>query len=372
MRVQAEIDVAAPPDLIWDFVTDPTRYLPLHERHHALGGHDRAGSWARRALPHAHARRLGRGRRNGGDRRVRGAARPRVDLGHRHRPARPLAPASGPAHRTRVELRLQYGVARRASSAGSPSSRRRRPCARACAARCRSCAAGRARAGAGRGRGATGVTRSDDRARLFTETSFVVTATPNAFGRALLRLVKHVDTDARHWVRDRSGEPIAIVVPVTRRLRNAIDGYTRHDVLDASTETKLLALRAGTLTLTVDDPTATRSAASTTPPAAAGASSSSRSTPVSRKARASCAARRPRSATSCPGQGFPRGAYAYGVLEIADTSDATVATATNADMVNNVVEIAPALEPPLRLLAVAFACSLVDHRWMHVPSRSTP
>ena len=27
MRVQAEIDVAAPPDLIWDFVTDPTRYL---------------------------------------------------------------------------------------------------------------------------------------------------------------------------------------------------------------------------------------------------------------------------------------------------------------------------------------------------------
>ena len=27
MRVQAEIDVAAPPALIWDFITDPTRYL---------------------------------------------------------------------------------------------------------------------------------------------------------------------------------------------------------------------------------------------------------------------------------------------------------------------------------------------------------
>ena len=27
MRVQAEIDVAAPPELVWDFVTDPTRYL---------------------------------------------------------------------------------------------------------------------------------------------------------------------------------------------------------------------------------------------------------------------------------------------------------------------------------------------------------
>jgi uncharacterized membrane protein len=27
MRVQAEIDVAAPPALVWDFITDPTRYL---------------------------------------------------------------------------------------------------------------------------------------------------------------------------------------------------------------------------------------------------------------------------------------------------------------------------------------------------------
>jgi uncharacterized protein YndB with AHSA1/START domain len=27
MRVQAEIDVAAPPELVWDFITDPTRYL---------------------------------------------------------------------------------------------------------------------------------------------------------------------------------------------------------------------------------------------------------------------------------------------------------------------------------------------------------
>jgi uncharacterized membrane protein len=27
MRVQAEIDVVAPPGLVWDFITDPTRYL---------------------------------------------------------------------------------------------------------------------------------------------------------------------------------------------------------------------------------------------------------------------------------------------------------------------------------------------------------
>jgi uncharacterized membrane protein len=27
MRVQTEIDVAAPPELVWDFITDPTRYL---------------------------------------------------------------------------------------------------------------------------------------------------------------------------------------------------------------------------------------------------------------------------------------------------------------------------------------------------------
>ena len=41
-------------------------------------------------------------------------------------------------------------------------------------------------------------------------------------------------------------------------------------------------------------------------------------------------------------------------------------------MFNNAVEIVPALEPPLRLLAVAFTCSLVDHRWMHVPARNNP
>ena len=85
----------------------------LHERRHALGGHHRAGSWPRRALPHAHARRLGRGRRARRGRRVRRATRPRLDLGHRHRPARPLAPArTTPAARsTRVELRMQYGIA---------------------------------------------------------------------------------------------------------------------------------------------------------------------------------------------------------------------------------------------------------------------
>jgi hypothetical protein len=200
--------------------------------------------------------------------------------------------------------------------------------------------------------------------RLFTETSFVVTATPNAFGRALLRLVKHVDTDARHWVRDRSGEPIATIVPVTRRLRKAIDGYTRHDVLDAS-GTKLLAL-------IVDD---------------GDGNEIGRVHNSTRRGRSQLnftfhagepqgegILRGPPPAVGhiVPRQGFPRGPYAYGVIEIADTGDATVATTTNNDMFNNVVEIAPALEPPLRLLAVAFACSLVDHGWMHVPARNNP
>ena len=38
-------------------------------------------------------------------------ARPGLDVGHRHRPARALAAARGRADCTRVELRLQYGVA---------------------------------------------------------------------------------------------------------------------------------------------------------------------------------------------------------------------------------------------------------------------
>ena len=38
-------------------------------------------------------------------------ARPRLVVGHRPRPARPLAPARAPDGRTQVELRLAYGVA---------------------------------------------------------------------------------------------------------------------------------------------------------------------------------------------------------------------------------------------------------------------
>ena len=34
-----------------------------------------------------------------------------MDVGHRHRPARALAPARAPQTHTRVELRLAYGVA---------------------------------------------------------------------------------------------------------------------------------------------------------------------------------------------------------------------------------------------------------------------
>jgi hypothetical protein len=207
--------------------------------------------------------------------------------------------------------------------------------------------------------------------RLFTETSFVVTATPNAFGRALLRLVKQVDTDPRHWVRDRSGEPIATIVPVTSRLRKAFDGYTRHDVLDAS-GTKLLALRASVRTLVVDDAegnelglvhNATRRGQSQLDITFHAGDWQGEGIIRSRP---------PEIGRVVPRQGFPRGAYAYGVIEIADGSGATVATTTNTDMFDNVVELAPSLEPPLRLLAVGFACSLVDHGWMHVPARNNP
>ena len=38
-------------------------------------------------------------------------ARPRLALGHRHRPARTLAAAAGERGATRVELRIQFGVA---------------------------------------------------------------------------------------------------------------------------------------------------------------------------------------------------------------------------------------------------------------------
>ena len=39
------------------------------------------------------------------------APRPGLDVGHRHRPARPLAPARGRRGPHHVELRLSYGVA---------------------------------------------------------------------------------------------------------------------------------------------------------------------------------------------------------------------------------------------------------------------
>ena len=89
-------------------------------------------------------------------------------------------------------------------------------------------------------------------ARLFREASFVVTRTPGVVGRTLLKLVRRVDLAPEHPERDHAGQPIATVVPVTRRWRRALDTYTRFDVVDTG-GTRLLALRWSYRTLTVDD-----------------------------------------------------------------------------------------------------------------------
>ena len=62
----------------------------------------------RRAVCDADEGRLGRGRRPDRGGRVRPAARPRLDRHHRHRPARPLAPAPAGDGGTDVTLRLSY------------------------------------------------------------------------------------------------------------------------------------------------------------------------------------------------------------------------------------------------------------------------
>ncbi len=120
----------------------PRAPAALHGRHDALGGRGRAGHRDGRALPHAHARRLGRGRRPGRDRRVGGGLRSRLVVGHRHRPARALA-AARPARRVTPTSSCGWPTASRApaSWAGSPSRSRRRPCAGTCAARCSSSSA---------------------------------------------------------------------------------------------------------------------------------------------------------------------------------------------------------------------------------------
>jgi uncharacterized membrane protein len=112
MRVQAAIDVAAPPQLLWDFVTDPTRYL------HFMNGLTRwevaseqaRGCGARyrtlmrvgsaevgglvEVVEHEEPRDLAWTSVTGIDQRGRWRLRERAD-----------------GARTHVELRLQYGVA---------------------------------------------------------------------------------------------------------------------------------------------------------------------------------------------------------------------------------------------------------------------
>ena len=112
MRVQAGIDIAAPPQLVWSFVTDPTRYL------HFMNGITRweiaseqvSGCGARyrtlmrvgsaevgglvEIVEHEAPRDLAWTSVTGIDQRGRWRLRERAD-----------------GSRTRVELRLQYGVA---------------------------------------------------------------------------------------------------------------------------------------------------------------------------------------------------------------------------------------------------------------------
>lgn len=115
MRVQAAIDVAAPPQLVWSFVTDPTRYL------HFMHGITR---WE---IASEHI--SGYGARYRTLMRVGSAEVGGLVEIVEHEPPHDLAWTSvtgidqrgrwrlreretNPAHpRTRVELRLQYGVA---------------------------------------------------------------------------------------------------------------------------------------------------------------------------------------------------------------------------------------------------------------------
>lgn len=112
MRVQAGIDVAAPPDLIWDFVTDPTRYLHFMNgitRWEVTTEQDRGLGARYRTLMRVGSAEVG------GLVEIVECEEPRdlawtsvtgIDQRGRWR----LRERAGGA-RTRVELRLQYGVA---------------------------------------------------------------------------------------------------------------------------------------------------------------------------------------------------------------------------------------------------------------------
>ncbi len=116
MRVQAAIDVAAPPEVVWDFVTDPTRYLHFMNgiTRWEIASEQARGCGARyrtlmrvgsaevgglvEIVEHEEPRDLAWTSVTGIDQRGRWRLR--------ERSSDPTRPA-----RTHVELRLQYGVA---------------------------------------------------------------------------------------------------------------------------------------------------------------------------------------------------------------------------------------------------------------------
>ena len=200
--------------------------------------------------------------------------------------------------------------------------------------------------------------------RLFEEDFFVVTRAPGTIGRSILKLARHVDIDPRFWVRDRGGRAIAEVVPTTNRLRKAIDGYTRHDVVDVSGR-KLLDLRQLPRLMYVEDGDGVELGI---------AFHDRRVGPTFHRARQGNRARDAPIISRLPpviGRTSPitfgRYELVFGVIEITDADGPTVASITNTDGRHNVVRIAPAIERPLRLMTIVFACSLVKPVWLHPP-----
>ncbi|HVF80267.1 MAG TPA: SRPBCC family protein [Solirubrobacteraceae bacterium] len=114
MRVQAAIDVAAPPELVWGFVTDPTRYLHFMNgiTRWEIASEQASGVGARyRTLMRVGSAEVGglvEVVEHEVERDLAWASVTGIDLRGRWR-LREIGPH--PPARTHVELRLQYGVA---------------------------------------------------------------------------------------------------------------------------------------------------------------------------------------------------------------------------------------------------------------------
>ena len=113
MRVESKLEITAPPALVWEYVSDPSRYLDFMSgitRWEVVGA-KRIGLGARYRM----LLRVGSAEVGGLIEVVEfaRARRPRVDVDHRHRPARALAACGRAtrAARTVTTLRLSYGVA---------------------------------------------------------------------------------------------------------------------------------------------------------------------------------------------------------------------------------------------------------------------